>query len=243
MSRPVAFVVAQRVLHQLRSDHRTVALMLIMPSLLVGLFAWLFSGGAFFQSIGPMVLALFPFVLMFVVTAISTLRERTGSTLERLMTTPLTKTGYVFGYALAFSLMAVVQTLITVGFAIWVCGLEVAGSVWLLLALSVVNSLLGTSLGLFTSAFARTEFQAVQFLPVFVFPQIILGGVFMARDAMPSVLRVISDFFPLSYAIDGARNVALGLSGWDVGKPLLIMAAFAVAFLGLGALTLSRRSE
>ena len=243
MSRPTALVVAQRVLFQLRSDHRTVALMLLMPSLLVGAFAWLFSGGGLFQSIGPMVLALFPFILMFVVTGISTLRERTSGTLERLMTTPLTRVGYVFGYALAFSLVAVVQTVITVGFAIWVCRLEVAGSIWLLLALAVVNSVVGTSLGLFTSAFARTEFQAVQFLPVFVFPQIILGGVFMARDAMPRALEIISDFFPLSYAIDGARNLAVGLTGWEVGKPLLIMGGFAIACLALGALTLSRRSE
>jgi ABC transporter DrrB family efflux protein len=231
------------VLNQLHGDRRTVALLLLMPSVLVGLFAWLFSSGQTFQRLGPMLLALFPFTLMFIVTAISTLRERTGGTLDRMMTTPITKADVIGGYALAFSVMAAAQTLITVGFAVWVCGLDVAGSMWLLIAQAVVNSIVGTSLGLFTSAFARTEFQAVQFLPVFVFPQIILGGIFMPRAAMPHVLRVVSDCFPLSYAVEGVQNAARGLTGWDIGRPLLIMAAFAVGCLALGALTLRRRSD
>ena len=234
---------AGRVLRQLSHDHRSVALMLIAPSLLVGLFAWLFSDqeGVFDQFGGP-ILALFPFVIMFLITSITTLRERRSGTLERLMTTPVAKADFIVGYALAFGLMAALQAVITVAFAILVCGLDIEGPVWQLGVVAVVDAILGTALGLLASAFARTEFQAVQFMPVLVFPQIILGGLFMPRDQMPEVLEAISDWLPLSYAIDAVSAVSAGDEGWDLWGPLLIGAAFAVGSLVLASLTLRRRT-
>ena len=183
---------AARVLAQLRHDPRSIALMLIAPSLLVGLFAWVLSDQPeVFDSVGGAILALFSFIVMFLITSITTLRERRSRTLERLMTTPLGKADFILGYALAFGLMAVLQAVVTVGFAVLVCGLDVDGPLWQLGSVAVVDALLGTALGLLASAFARTEFQAVQFMPLIVFPQIILGGVFLARDRMPeSVLQV-----------------------------------------------------
>lgn len=232
-----------RVLRQLSHDPRSIALMLLMPSLLVGLFAWLFSEqkGAFDQFGGP-ILALFPFILMFVVTSVTTLRERRSGTLERLMTTQLGKADFIVGYALAFGLMAVVQAIITVGFAVLVCGLTVTGPSWQLGAVAVLNGLLGTGLGLFASAFARTEFQAVQFMPILVFPQILLGGLLMPRDKMPNTLTAISDWLPLSYVVDAVNAVAAGHGGWDLGKPLIVIGAVTVVSLGLAALTLRRRT-
>ncbi|RZI86704.1 MAG: ABC transporter permease [Microbacterium sp.] len=234
---------AARVLRQLSHDPRSIALMLVAPSLLVGLFAWLFSDreGVFDQFGGP-ILALFPFVVMFLITSITTLRERRSGTLERLMTTPLGKADFILGYALAFGLMATFQAVVTVTFAVAVCGLDVEGGVWQLGLVAVVDALLGTALGLLASAFARTEFQAVQFMPVLVFPQIILGGLFMPRDQMPDVLYAISDWLPLSHAIDAVNAVAAGDDGWDLYRPLLIVAAFAVGALALAALTLRRRT-
>ena len=234
---------AGRVLRQLSHDHRSVALMLIAPSLLVGLFAWLFSDqeGVFDQFGGP-ILALFPFVIMFLITSITTLRERRSGTLERLMTTPVAKADFIVGYALAFGLMAALQAVITVAFAVLVCGLDIEGPVWQLGVVAVVDAILGTALGLLASAFARTEFQAVQFMPVLVFPQIILGGLFMPRDQMPEVLEAISDWLPLSYAIDAVSAVSAGDEGWDLWGPLLIVAAFAVGSLVLASLTLRRRT-
>lgn len=234
---------AGRVLRQLAHDHRSVALMLLAPSLLVGLFAWLFSDqeGVFDQFGGP-ILALFPFIVMFLITSITTLRERRSGTLERLMTTPLGKGDFIAGYALAFGLMAILQALITVTFAVWVCGLTVDGEIWQLGLVAVVDALLGTALGLLASAFARTEFQAVQFMPLLVFPQIILGGLFMPRDQMPRVLEIISDWLPLSYAIDAINAVTAGADPWDVWRPVLIVLAFAVGALVLASLTLRRRT-
>lgn len=234
---------AGRVLHQLRHDPRSIALMLVAPSLLVGLFAWLFADQeGVFDRFGGAILALFPFIVMFLITSITTLRERRSGTLERLMTTPLGKADFIIGYALAFGLMAVVQAVITVTFAVYVCGLQVDGPLWQLGLVAVVDAILGTALGLLASAFAQTEFQAVQFMPVLVFPQIILGGLFMPRDQMPDVLYAISDWLPLSHAIDAIQAVTAGDEGWDVGSPLLIVAAFAVGCLVLAPLTLRRRT-
>ncbi|MCB1299039.1 MAG: ABC transporter permease [Microthrixaceae bacterium] len=238
------FATAGRVLRQLSHDGRSVALMLIAPSLLVGLFSWLFvDQPQVFQNFGPPILALFPFIVMFLITSITTLRERRSGTLERLMTTPLGKGDFIAGYALAFGAAAVLQALITVGFAVWVCGLEVEGPLWQLGLVAVVDALLGTALGLLASAFARTEFQAVQFMPVLVFPQMILGGVFMPRDTMPDVLQAISDWLPLSYAIDSVNAVTAGDQGWDVFGPLLIVLAFMLGAIVLGAVTLRRRTQ
>lgn len=234
---------AGRVLRQLGHDPRSIALMLVAPSLLVGLFAWLFSEqDGVFDRVGGPILALFPFVVMFLVTSITTLRERRSGTLERLMTTPLGKGDFIGGYALAFGLMAVLQAVITVAFAVLVCGLDVSGPVWQLGLVAVLDALLGTALGLLASAFARTEFQAVQFMPLLVFPQIILGGLFMPRDQMPGALQAVSDWLPLSYAIDAVTAVTAGDDGWTLWGPLLIVAAFAVGALVLASLTLRRRT-
>lgn len=243
MSLRRTFATAGRVLTQIRHDPRTIALLLIVPSLLIGLMAWLFSNTPVFDAVGPAMLALFPFTIMFVITSISTLRERRGGTLERLLTLPISKLDFILGYALAFGLLAVLQASIAVGFAVWVCGLQIEGSIWLLLAVAVADAILGTALGLFASAFARTEFQVVQFMPAFVFPQILLGGLFLPRDNMPDVLHAISDWLPLSHAIDALNAVAKDSedAGY-VGVKLLIIAAFAIGAIVLGSITLRRRT-
>ena len=234
---------AGRVLRQLSHDPRSIALMLIAPSLLVGLFAWLFSDQeGVFDIYGPPILALFPFIIMFLITSITTLRERRSGTLERLMTTPLGKADFIAGYALAFGFMAVLQAVVTVSFAVIVCGLSPAGPAWQLGLVAVADAVLGMALGLLASAFARTEFQAVQFMPLIVFPQILLGGLFMPRDQMPEALYTISKFLPLSYAIDAINAVTNGDEGWDVYGPLLVVLAFLVGSLILASLTLRRRT-
>ena len=145
------------MLQQIRHDPRTVALLLVVPSVLIGLMAWIFNDHRLFDVVGPDLLGLFPFIMMFLVTSITTLRERRSGTLERLMTTPLGRFDFIGGYALAFGLLAVAQSLIAVGFALWVCGLDVSGNGWLLVLAAVANALLGTTLGLFASAFAATS--------------------------------------------------------------------------------------
>lgn len=237
------FATTGRVLTQIRHDPRTIGLLLIVPSLLIGLMAWLFDNTPVFSQVGPAMLALFPFTIMFVVTSITTLRERRSGTLERLLTLPIGKLDLILGYALAFGLVAILQAGIAVAFAVYVCGLEISGSLWLLLAVAVMDAVLGTALGLLASAFANTEFQVVQFMPAFVFPQILLGGLFLPRDQMPDVLYAISNWLPLSHAIDALNAVARDTEDANyVGGKLLIIAAFAIGSIILGSVTLRRRT-
>jgi len=232
-----------RVLAQLRADHRTIALMLVVPCVLMGLLAWIFNGTPVFDGIGAALLGVFPFVVMFIVTSVATLRERTNGTLERLLTTPMGKGDFMLGYALAFGVMAVLQALIATAFAVWVCGLDVAGPLWQLVVVAVLDAVLGTALGLLASGFARTEFQAVQFMPAFVLPQFLLCGLLAARDQLPDVLRWISDVLPLSYAVDAMKSVTANPApGADVTSDAGVIGLWILVALVLGSLTLRRRT-
>jgi ABC-2 type transport system permease protein len=196
-----------------------------------------------FDAIGAPLLGIFPFVVMFIVTSIATLRERRSGTLERLLTLPLGKADLLGGYAVAFGALAALQAAVATAFAIFVLGLDVTGNGWLLLLVAVVDAVLGTALGLFTSAFAATEFQAVQFLPAFVLPQFLVCGLLVPRDALPTVLERISDVLPLSYAVDAMRTISSQAGGTsDVLRDILVVLAFAVAALAAGAATLRRRT-
>lgn len=237
------FATAGRILTQVWHDPRTVVLLLVVPSLLIGLVAWIFSNAALFDKIGPGMIAMFPFIVMFLVTSITTLRERRTGTLERLLSMPLGKGDLILGYTLAFGLLAMFQSAIAVGFAVWVCGLDIKGSLFELFAVAVADAVLGTTIGLLASAFANTEFQVVQFMPALVFPQILLGGIFLPRDQLPDGLLQISDWLPLSHAVDALNAVAANShDAAYIGGELLIIGAWIVGVVVLGSVTLRRRT-
>ncbi len=236
--------VTTRVLIQLRRDHRTLAMLLVLPCALMALLWWMFQEvpGRGFSDLGPALLALVPFTIMFLVTSVTTLRERTSGTLERLLAMPMGKGDFLLGYALAFGLVAAVQSALAVGVCVWLLDLSIVGEVWMLTVVAVLDAVLGTALGLLVSAFARTEFQAVQFMPALVIPQILLCGLFVPRDALPRVLEVISDALPLSYGVDAMQHVASSTTTSEVWVDAALIAAYVVAGLALGALTLRRQS-
>jgi ABC-2 type transport system permease protein len=244
MSLRITGAVALRVLSQLRRDPRTIALIVGVPCLLMVLLQQLFGRHSpVFQKVGTPMLGLFPFITMFLVTSVTMLRERTSGTLERLMTMPLHKIDILAGYAGAFALVAVVQATVVSLLALGLLGLDVAGPNWLVVVLAVANAVLGSTLGLFVSAFAETEFQAVQFMPAVVLPQILLCGLFVARDQMASWLRALSYALPLTYAYDAlARTAANELDDvWFAVDCLVVAASIALA-IALGAATLRRRT-
>jgi ABC-2 type transport system permease protein len=244
LSPRITIATATRVLTQLRRDPRTVALLLVVPAALITLIKFVFhhNPGAFDRIGGPLV-GLFPFITMFLVTSITMLRERTTGTLERLMTMPLAKLDILLGYGLAFGLVGTAQALITSGVAFGLLDLEVAGSTAVVILLAIGNALLGMSLGLFVSAFAQTEFQAIQFMPAFVFPQLLLCGLFVARDQMAGALEAISYALPLTYAYDAldrvTSNGSLGARGT---ADVLVTCGVILLALALGAATLRRRT-
>lgn len=239
------FATMLRILRQLSHDHRTVALIFLVPCILLGLLRWLYDGNlTIFNAIAPALLGIFPFVIMFLITSITTLRERTGGTMERLMALPIGKLDLVLGYMFAFGLLAVVQAILASLVLLYGLGLDVAGPHWFLVVMALVDALLGTALGIFVSAFAKTEFQAVQFMPALIIPQILIGGLLMPLAQMPDALEAVAYCLPLTYAIDALNEIVHNsdITG-DAWRDLWVVLAFGLAALLLGALTLRRRTK
>lgn len=233
---------ALRVLRQLRHDPRTIGLLLAVPCVLQILVRELFiDEPRVFQSLGVPLLGLFPFVAMFIVTSITMLRERTSGTLERLLTTPVGRGDLLGGYAVAFALVATAQAIMVSALSFGLLGLE-ADDKWAVVALAIGNAVLGMSLGLFASAFAKTEFQAVQFMPAFVLPQILLCGLLVPRDEMAEWLQVVSAVMPLTYAYDALARLADGMVDARFWADVAVVLGVTVVALALGAGTLRRRT-
>lgn len=244
MSPRVVGATAVRVLEQLRRDPRTIALLLLVPPFLITLLRYIYAGNpAGFDRVGGTLVGIFPFTTMFIVTSITMLRERTTGTLERLLTLPLAKLDLLLGYGVAFAIVATVQATLTAVIAFGLLGLDVAGSAVLVVVLAVGNAVLGMALGLFVSAFATTEFQAVQFMPAIVFPQVLMCGLFVPRDDMSSLLHAVSDVLPLTYAFEALNRVTVqGDLGSRGALDIAVIVGATLLSLALGAATLRRRT-
>lgn len=245
MSPTILLRTTGRVLRQLSHDKRTIAMVIVLPLVLLTIFYYLFEKQPHvFDHIGIIMLGVFPFILMFLITSIAMLRERTTGTLERLLTTPLHKLDLLFGYGIAFGVLAAVQASAGTGLAYWAFDLNTAGSAALVILIAVADAVLGMALGLFFSAFASSEFQAVQFMPLVAFPQVFLCGLLTPREQMAGWLHALSDIFPLTYAVQalqevGAHAEPTALMWRDLG----IVAGAAVLALALSAATLRRRTD
>jgi ABC-2 type transport system permease protein len=242
MSVRITAATTLRVLQQIRHDPRTIALLLVVPGALL----WLLSamlGEIAFDRLGAPMVGLFPFISMFLVTSIAMLRERTSGTLERLMTMPMAKLDLLAGYAIAFALMATVQALITSAVAFLLLSLEASGSTGLVIFLAVIDAVLGSALGLLASAFASSEFQAVQFMPAFVLPQILLCGLLVPREQMSAGLDAVASVLPLTFAYDALHDVSIEGAGFsDVADEIAVLVGFIAAGIALAAFTLRRRT-
>lgn len=243
MSPKRTFATARRVLTQLRHDHRTLALILLIPCVLITLLKYVFEGQPqVFNSIAPMMLGIFPLFMMFLVTSIATLRERTTGTLDRLMTLPITKLDFIFGYAIAFSFVGFLQSLLASFVTLGVLEVGVKGGALPILLVATLAAFLGTALGLLVSAFARSEFQAVQLVMPILMPQVLLCGLFIARHKMADWLQTISDFFPLTYSVEAMQQVAIQPE-WTatLTRDLLIVFGAGILALVLGSVTIRRQ--
>ena len=243
MSARITLATTARILRQLRRDRRTLGLLLVVPPLLLTLFKYVFAGQEeTFDRVGGPLVGLFPFITMFLVTSIAMLRERTTGTLKRLMSMPLAKLDLLLGYGLAFALVAALQAMLTSAVALGLLGLDTEGPIWVVVAIAIANAVLGMALGLFLSAFATSEFQAVQFMPAFVLPQILLAGLLVPRENMARALELLSGVLPLTYAYDALARATAGDTGGRFAVDVAIVCGCILLALALGATTLRRRT-
>ena len=233
---------ARRVLLQLKHDPRSMALIIVAPCVLMTILKFVYwSQPQVFQHVAGSLLGVFPMLVMFLITSVATLRERTSGTLERVLISPVSKFEFISGYALAFGIASAVQAIIVSTYAIGPLGLTVVGPQASLIFVAILDALLGLALGLFVSSFAKTEFQAIQFLPVILLPQLLLSGLLAPRDSMPAILGDISMVLPLSYAIDATKKVLIGQG--SITNDVVIIALFLILLLGAGSLTLRRTTD
>lgn len=237
--------VTLRILQQLSHDHRTLGLIFVVPCLLMGLLAWLFEDNmAQFQSLAPPLLAIFPMIIMFLITSIATLRERTSGTLERILAMPIAKSDFIVGYAKAFGLLAILQATMVATVSLNWLGVDVKGDDWMLVLIALIDALLGVALGLLASAFARSEFQAVQFMPAFILPQLLLCGLLVPLEKMPDALEAIARALPMTYAVEAMQNISTQVRTSDeTWQDIIIVLSWVVVAIILGALTLRRRTK
>jgi ABC-2 type transport system permease protein len=244
------FATTTRILRQLAADHRTIAMMLLVPSLIITLMYFMFvdvphrpGTPSPFDNACLIMLGVFPLVVMFLITSITMQRERASGTLERILTTPLRRLDLLAAYGTAFSIAAAAQATLACVISFWLLGLDTAGSPALVFAIAIVNAVLGVGLGLLCSAFARTEFQAVQFMPVVIVPQLLLCGIIVPRDVLPDWLQWISNAMPASYALEALREVGAHADlTATAARDIAIVVAFAAVAMGLAAATLRRRT-
>lgn len=236
------FAVSRRVLIQLRHDPRTLGLLFVVPPVLIIVLKYVIQNDRTFNQLAPTLLGIFPMIMMFLVTSIATLRERTNGTLERLMTMPVGKVDFILGYAIAFAVVALVQSLITSGVLLGLLQVTVLGGALPTILGAVLAAFLGTSLGLFVSAFASSEFQAVQFMPAIIFPQLLVCGLLVQRTQMATFLQHISDVLPLTYSVDAMQQIT-SHSDWTgaMTRDFIVVGLYAIAALLLGSLTIRRQ--
>ena len=225
--------ITARIIRQFLRDRRTLALIFIVPIVLMTLIVLSFPediGQGVLSYTAPALLAVLAVFFGFILTGVSFLRERSQGTLERLMASPVSRGDLALGYLFGFLIFAMIQSIIILLFTIYALNIQYRGDLWQIFVMQVISTIGAVNLGIFISTYARNEFQVVQFIPLFITPQVFLSGVLWPVEQMPDYLQWISRFLPLTYAIRGLREIMLqGASLADIPLELGILCAFALA--------------
>jgi ABC-2 type transport system permease protein len=227
--------------------HRAIQQMLvdkyhIVPPMTVQVIKVYGEGARFIDFFAPGIMGLAAMMVTFMLSIVSLVHERSTFTLDRALTTLVTEGEFVSGYALAFGILALIQSTVILLAAVLLFNIQIVGNALLVLLVIFLLGLGMLGLGFLLSAIAKSEFQAIQFLPLILFPSILLAGVFWPLEAVPDVLRPVSNFIPLTYAVDASRSIMI--RGWgieNVWPQLLVLALFALAVLALSVYSLKRR--
>ncbi|MEF8825651.1 MAG: ABC transporter permease [Halapricum sp.] len=230
--------VARRILRSLRGDRRTLALVIVVPAFLIFLLSEVFARP---EPVAPILLGVFVFFLTYILTAIGFLRERTAGTLERVLVAPISRTGLVLGYILGYGVLATIQSLVLLLAAVAFLEVTFANGVTLFVVIELLGAFTALGIGIVLSLFAENEFQAIQFIPVVITPQVILGGTFMSVDELPTYLEYPARAMPITYLIEAMDYVVLdqGTAG-EFWIAIAVLVGFVVAAIGVAGFAVGR---
>lgn len=231
--------IAQRTIMQISRDRRTLALIFIVPLVIASLFGVSIPDKMVLNLTLPAMLATLILFFGFLLSGIAFLRERSQGTRERLMASPVSRLDILGGYLMGFLLFAVVQTLILFFYSVYVLKVDFHGALWQIILFQILIGILAVCLGIFISAFARNEFQMVQFIPLIIVPQVFVCGLIFPVNQMPDYLQWLAKVLPLTYGVDGIRALMLqGKSLLDIGKEISVLVAYAIGLLILAGISL-----
>lgn len=233
-----ALPVADRILRTLRGDRRTLAMVVALPVFIVSLMSEVFPDA---EPVAPPLLAVFVFFLTYQLTAIGFLRERTAGTLDRVLVAPISRTGLVLGYVLGYGVLATVQSLVLLVAAVHFLGVSFANGVALFVAVELLGALTALGVGVTLSLFADNEFQAMQFIPAVITPQIILGGTVLPVSELPTYLEIPARLMPVTYLVQAMEYVVLdqGTAG-EFRVAIAALTAFGALAVGAAGVVVRR---
>lgn len=233
-----AYPVARRLLLGLRGDRRTLALVVLLPAFVLWLFGEVFPRPA---SVAPILLGVVVFLLTYLLTAVGFLRERTAGTLDRVLVAPVSRSGIVAGYVLGFGVLAVVQSVVLLGAAVAFLEVSFEHGVAPFLLVELLGALSALGLGILLSLFADTEFQAIQFVPAVITPQVVLGGTFLPVADLPWYLEYPARAMPVTYLIDAMEYVVAGTgTAVEFGVALAALSVFGLSAVGVAGVVVRR---
>jgi ABC-2 type transport system permease protein len=235
--------IAQRTMIQLIRDRRTIILILIVPLVIASLIGVSVPDKTILDSTLPAMLAMLILFFGFLLSGISFLRERSQGTRERLMASPVSRSDILIGYLLGFLVFAMLQSLILFFYSVYVLKVSFTGDLWQIIIFQILIGILAVCLGIFISAFARNEFQMIQFIPLIIVPQVFVCGLIFPVSQMPNYLQWFAKFLPLTYGVDGIRALMLqGQSLVDIPKEIIVLVAYAAGLMILAGFSLRRGS-
>lgn len=215
------------------------------PILILALFGAVFKApgsGVTAAAVAPIIVGLFVFFLTYLLTAISFLRERGSGTLERLYASPLTAAELITGYFIGFGVLAAIQTTVLIAAGYYFLDMDVGASLPTAYAITLLGAFTALGIGLFLSTLAENEFQVVQFVPIVLAPQAILGGVFVPVEKLPDYLRPVANALPVTYIIEGMKDITVRGGGLaEASGELVFLGAFALGSILLASYVVSRK--
>ena len=234
--------IAARIAREIRRDRRSLALIIGAPIIVMSLIGFSFQDQkSVLNEVAPALIATMAMFFVFVLTGISFLRERSQGTLERLLSTAVSRSDLLIGYLAGFLIFALAQSIIILMYTLFVVDVDYAGKIWDIIAILLIVTIASVSMGIFISTFAKNELQVVQFIPLLIAPQIFLSGMILPTSQLPKYFQVVSGALPLTYVNRALRDIILrGASLTDVSTEITVLILFAIGMLTAAAITVRK---